>query len=82
MTDEFDTTVYYDDDADSTHLEDETVAVLGYGSQGHAHAQNLADSGVDVVVGLREDSSSREAAKADGLDVATPKEAASRASIV
>jgi ketol-acid reductoisomerase len=81
-TDEFDTTVYDDDDADSTHLEDATVAVLGYGSQGHAHAQNLADSGVDVVVGLREESASREAAEADGLDVATPEEAASEADIV
>jgi ketol-acid reductoisomerase len=82
MTDEFDTTVYYDDDADSAQIEDKTVAVLGYGSQGHAHAQNLADSGVDVVVGLREDSSSRDAAQADGLDVATPTEAASQADIV
>jgi ketol-acid reductoisomerase len=82
MTDEFDTTVYYDDDADSAHIESETVAVLGYGSQGHAHAQNLADSGVDVVVGLREGSSSREAAEADGLRVATPVEAASEADIV
>jgi ketol-acid reductoisomerase len=82
MTDEFDTTVYYDEDADSTYLAEKTVAVLGYGSQGHAHAQNLADSGVDVVVGLQEDSSSREAAKDDGLRVATPTEAASEASIV
>ncbi|WP_128475752.1 ketol-acid reductoisomerase [Halorussus pelagicus] len=82
MTDEFDTTVYYDDDADSSHIDDETVAVLGYGSQGHAHAQNLADSGVDVIVGLREDSASRSAAEADGLRVATPTEAASEASVV
>ncbi|NHN58992.1 MULTISPECIES: ketol-acid reductoisomerase [Halorussus] len=80
--DEFDTTVYYDDDADDAYLDDKTVAVLGYGSQGHAHAQNLADSGVDVVVGLREESSSRDAAREDGLDVATPREAASRADIV
>ena len=82
MTDEFNTDVYYDDDADSSQIENKTVAVLGYGSQGHAHAQNLAESGVDVVVGLREGSSSREAAEADGLDVATPTEAASRADIV
>ena len=80
--DEFNTTVYYDDDADDAYVDDKTVAVLGYGSQGHAHAQNLADSGVDVVVGLREGSSSRDAARADGLDVATPTEAASRADIV
>ncbi|UVE49742.1 ketol-acid reductoisomerase [Haloferax larsenii] len=81
MTD-FTTTVYYDDDADRTHIDDKTVAVLGYGSQGHAHAQNLADSEVDVVVGLREDSSSRAAAREDGLRVATPTEAAAEADIV
>ncbi|EMA50410.1 ketol-acid reductoisomerase [Halococcus thailandensis] len=75
-------TIYYDDDADSTALEGKTVAVMGYGSQGHAHAQNLADSGVDVVVGLREDSSSRDAVREDGLDVATPAEAAARADVV
>jgi len=82
MADELDATIYYDDDADSTYLDDTTVAVLGYGSQGHAHAQNLADSGVDVVVGLREGSSSRKAAKADGLNVATPAEAAAQAQVV
>ena len=81
MTD-LNTTVYYDDDADRSHIDDKTVAVLGYGSQGHAHAQNLADSGVDVVVGLRKGSSSREAAKADGLRVATPTAAAGEADIV
>jgi ketol-acid reductoisomerase len=79
---EFTVDVYTDDDADRSHIDDKTVAVLGYGSQGHAHAQNLADSGVDVVVGLREDSSSREAAEADGLRVATPVEAAAQADIV
>jgi ketol-acid reductoisomerase len=78
----FDATVYYDEDADPSVLADTTVAVLGYGSQGHAHAQNLADSGVDVVVGLREGSSSRTEAKADGLRVATPAEAAAEAGIV
>ena len=82
MSDEFTTTVYYDDDADSTALDDKTVAVLGYGSQGHAHAQNLDDSGVDVIVGLRESSSSREAAEADGLTVTTPRAAAEQADIV
>ncbi|WP_425492230.1 ketol-acid reductoisomerase [Halovivax limisalsi] len=75
-------TIYYEADADRRYLNDETVAVLGYGSQGHAHAQNLADSGVDVVVGLRPDSSSREAAKADGLRVATPAAAVEQASVV
>ena len=49
----------YDDDADLQLLDGKTVAIIGYGSQGHAHALNLKDSGVDVVVGLREDSASR-----------------------
>ncbi len=80
MTDE--TTIYYDEDADSTVLDDKTVAVLGYGSQGHAHALNLDDSGVDVVVGLREDSSSWDTAESDGLDVTTPRKAAERGDIV
>jgi ketol-acid reductoisomerase len=80
MTDEM--TVYTDSDADSAQLSNKTVAVLGYGSQGHAHAQNLDDSGVDVVVGLRPDSRSRKHATEDGLRVATPAEAASEADIV
>ncbi|EMA37948.1 ketol-acid reductoisomerase [Halococcus hamelinensis] len=75
-------TIYDDDDADSTALDGKTVAVMGYGSQGHAHAQNLDDSGVDVVVGLREGSSSRDAAREDGLDVTTPVDAAAQADIV
>ncbi|GAB3669269.1 ketol-acid reductoisomerase [Halopiger thermotolerans] len=82
MTDEFTTEIYYDDDADVSTLENDTVAVLGYGSQGHAHAQNLSESGVDVVVGLREDSSSRSAAEADGLEVVTPAEAVAQASYI
>ena len=82
MTDEFTTDIYYDDDADVSTLDDETVAVLGYGSQGHAHALNLHDSGVDVVVGLREGSSSRSAAEADGLAVATPADAVAQASYI
>ncbi len=77
-----DATVYYDEDADPAELDGATVAVLGYGSQGHAHAQNLADSGVDVVVGLREGSSSRPEVEADGLRVATPTAAAGAADIV
>ena len=77
-----DTTIYYDDDADSTVLDDKTVAVLGYGSQGHAHALNLDDSGVEVVVGLREDSSLWDAAESDGLDVTTPRDAAEQGDIV
>ncbi|MDS0298828.1 ketol-acid reductoisomerase [Halogeometricum sp. S1BR25-6] len=80
--DELNTEVYYDDDADRSKIDDKTVAVIGYGSQGHAHAQNLADSGVDVVVGLRESSSSRAAAEEDGLRVETPADAASEGDIV
>ena len=82
MAEELDATIYYDEDADTAHLDDATVAVIGYGSQGHAHAQNLNDSGIDVVVGLREGSSSRDAAKSDGLAVATPPEAAAQADVV
>jgi ketol-acid reductoisomerase len=74
-------TIYYERDADRSHLEGATVAVIGYGSQGHAQAQNLADSGVDVVVGLREGSSSRAAARDDGLRVTTPAEAAAEADV-
>jgi len=79
MIDELTTEVYYDDDADVSHVSDETVAVLGYGSQGHAHALNLHDSGVDVIVGLREGSASREDAEASGLTVKTPDVAAAEA---
>src|SRR5882757_5875906 len=61
--------IYYDKDADLSKLEGKTVAILGYGSQGHAHALNLKDSGVDVVVGLRPDSSSRAKAEEAGLEV-------------
>jgi len=82
MADEIDATIYYDDDADTSYLDNATVAVIGYGSQGHAHAQNLNDSGINVVVGLREGSSSRAAAESDGLDVATPPEAAAQADVV
>ncbi|MFB6205238.1 MAG: ketol-acid reductoisomerase [Haloglomus sp.] len=79
---EFTKTVYYDEDADLGDIAEKTVAVLGYGSQGHAHALNLRDSGIDVVVGLRKSSSSREAAEEEGLRVTTPKNAASEADIV
>ena len=84
MTDETDFTqpVYHEEDVDPNYIANKTVAVLGYGSQGHAHAQNLNDSGIDVVVGLKEDSTSRIAAKEDGLRVATPRQAAEEADIV
>src|SRR5436309_9094965 len=74
--------VLYDKDADLSLLEGKTVAILGYGSQGHAHALNLKDSGVDVVVGLRPDSSSRLDAEKAGLEVHDVADAASRGDIV
>jgi ketol-acid reductoisomerase len=61
--------IYYDDDANLEHLAGKTIAVLGFGSQGHAHALNAKESGLDVVVGLREGSSSRAEAEAAGLKV-------------
>ncbi len=68
--------MYYDKDANLELLKGKTVAVLGYGSQGHAHAQNLRDSGVSVVVGLHEGSRSRATASNDGFKVLSPGEAA------
>ena len=61
--------LFYDSDADLSLLNGKTVAIIGYGSQGHAHALNLKDSGVNVVVGLYEGSRSAEKARADGLEV-------------
>src|SRR3954462_11215667 len=72
----------YDDDADLSLLDGKTVAILGYGSQGHAHALNLNDSGVDVVVGLREGSASVEQAREGGLEVLPVTDAASRGDLV
>ncbi len=74
--------IYYDSDADLKELAGKTVAIIGYGSQGHAHALNLKDSGVSVVVGLPAGSRSRAKAEAEGLTVLTPSEAAKRADIV
>ncbi|HWH93582.1 MAG TPA: NAD(P)-binding domain-containing protein, partial [Baekduia sp.] len=74
--------MYYDDDADLTLLDGKTVAIIGFGSQGHAHAQNLKDSGVDVVVGLREGSASVQQAKDAGLEVLSVADAASRGDVV
>ncbi len=74
--------VYYDRDADLKILEGKTVAIIGYGSQGHAHARNLADSGVDVVVGLRPGSASAEMAGAAGLKFLPMDEAARAGDIV
>ncbi|MEX2252638.1 MAG: ketol-acid reductoisomerase, partial [Thermoleophilaceae bacterium] len=72
----------YDKDADLGRLDGKTVAVLGYGSQGHAHALNLKDSGVSVVVGLRDGSESADKARADGLEVASIADAASHGDAV
>jgi ketol-acid reductoisomerase len=74
--------MYYDNDADLDLLKGKTVAILGYGSQGHAHSLNLKDSGVDVVVGLRPDSKSVEQARSNGLEVTDVADAASRGDIV
>jgi ketol-acid reductoisomerase len=74
--------IFYDSDADLSLLQGKTVAILGYGSQGHAHALNLKDSGVDVVVGLRPDSSSCAKAEEAGLEVLDIAEAASRGDAV
>ena len=74
--------MYYDADADLDLLNGKTVAVIGYGSQGHAHALNLRDSGVSVVVGLRPGSSSAEPARGEGLEVLPPGEAAVRGDLV
>ena len=62
-------TIYHEEDADLSVIQGRKVAVIGYGSQGHAHALNLKDSGVQVVVGLREGSSSAAKAEAAGLTV-------------
>ena len=74
--------MYYDDDADLNIIQGRTVAVIGYGSQGHAHALSLRDSGVDVRVGLPESSKSRAKAEEDGLRVVTPAEAAQEADLI
>lgn len=75
-------TMYYDDDADLSIIQQRKVAVLGYGSQGHAHALSLRDSGVDVRVGLAEGSQSRPKAEAEGLRVVTPAQACEEADVI
>jgi ketol-acid reductoisomerase len=74
--------VYYDKDADLGNLKGKKIAVIGYGAQGYAHANNLKDSGCDVIVGLRSDSPSREKARAAGLDVQDTAEAAFNGDVV
>jgi ketol-acid reductoisomerase len=74
--------LFYDDDADLSIIQSRHVAVLGYGSQGHAHALSLRDSGVDVRVGLPETSKSRQKAQDEGLRVVTPYEACEEADLI
>ncbi|GAA1530124.1 ketol-acid reductoisomerase [Actinomadura kijaniata] len=74
--------MFYDNDADLSIIQGRHVAVIGYGSQGHAHALSLRDSGVDVRIGLPEGSKSREKAEAEGLRVLTPAEAAEEADLI
>ncbi|MGQ0777747.1 MAG: ketol-acid reductoisomerase, partial [Pseudonocardiales bacterium] len=74
--------IYYDGDADLSIIAGRKVAVIGYGSQGHAHALSLRDSGVDVRVGLPETSKSRAKASDEGLPVMTPAEAAAEADVI
>jgi len=74
--------IFYDDDADLSIIQNRKVAVIGYGSQGHAHALSLRDSGVDVRVGLKEGSRSRAKAEEEGLRVLTPAEAAAEADLI
>jgi ketol-acid reductoisomerase len=74
--------VFYDDDADLSIIQGKKVAVIGYGSQGHAHSLSLRDSGVEVVVGLQEGSKSRAKAEEQGLEVKTPAEASAWADVI
>ena len=74
--------MYYEDDADLSLLEDKTIGIIGYGSQGHAHALNCKDSGLNVMVGLYEGSKSREKAQSVGLRVGTVDETSEEADIV
>ena len=74
--------MYHDDDADLSLIQSKKVAILGYGSQGHAHSLSLRDSGVDVRVGLPEGSKSRQKAEDAGLRVVTPAEAAAEADVI
>ncbi|MFO7820201.1 MAG: ketol-acid reductoisomerase [Halanaerobacter sp.] len=74
--------MYYQEDADLNYLEDRTVAVIGYGSQGHAQAQNMRDAGLDVVVGQRKGGSSYEQAVEDGFEPVSAAEAAKQADVI
>ncbi len=75
-------TIYYDKDADPSIIKRKKVAIVGYGSQGHAHAQNLNDNGVNVIVGLHDGSKSIDKAKSDGLEVMSVSEASKWADVI
>ena len=75
-------TIYYNKDADLGLIQGKKIAVIGYGSQGHAHALNAKESGVDVRVGLHADSRSRAKAESDGLKVASVAEVAAWADVI
>ena len=75
-------TMYYENDADMSLLEGKTVGIIGYGSQGHAHALNLHESGVNVMVGLYEGSQSWPKAEAEGLKVGTAEDVARESDII
>ena len=74
--------IYYEKDCDINNLKGKTVAIIGYGSQGHAHALNLHDSGIDVIVGLYEGSKSKEKAKSKGLKVMNTDQAVKASDVV
>src|ERR1041385_2014878 len=74
--------IYYDDDADLSLIQGKQVAVIGYGSQGHAHALNLRDSGIDVRVGLREGSKSKSKAESAGLRGLSTADASAEADLI
>lgn len=74
--------IYYDDSTNISTLKDSIIAVLGYGSQGHAQAQNMRDSGLNVIIGLPENSKSAQKAKEDGFEVLNPYEACKKADII
>ena len=74
--------MYYENDVNLDVLKDKTIAIMGYGSQGHGQAQNLKDSGLNVIIGLKEGSKSRESAKNDGFEVMSVSEAAAKAEVI
>ena len=75
-------TVYTEKDADLKLIENKTLAIIGYGSQGHAHAQNLKDSGLNVIIGLYKNSKSVEVAKSQGFEVFETAEAVKKADVI